>query len=110
VGTCLWSALAFAFAILGGPQRSPLRVDEWHHEYLGQAACLVGAATDARWLVRAGGLLAADDASQHIYQRVNPNLAIVSPLNIGYRLTLGRTLAIVDLNRWLDRTVNRLLH
>ena len=109
MNVCAWSALAFVLAIVGGPQRGPLRFDQWHHEYIGQAACAVGALTHSRIIVKVGGYLAADDATQHVYQRVNANLEIVSPLNIGYRLTLGTAVPIVRLNRWLDSVINRLL-
>lgn len=109
MNTCLWSALAFVASIAGGPQRGPLRFDQWHHMYAGAAVCAVGAATGSRWIVRVGAVVSADDAIQHVYQRVNADLGIVSPLHIGYRLTLGQAVPIVKLNRWLDSFVGRLL-
>jgi hypothetical protein len=102
MGTCLWSALAFALAIVGGPQRSPLRFDEFHHEYIGQAACIVGAATHSKLILGFGWVVAVDDATQHVYQRMNNNLAIRSPLNIGYRFTLGRVPLFEKLGHFFD--------
>jgi hypothetical protein len=109
MNTCLWSAVAFALSIIGGPQRGPLRFDQWHHAYAGAAVCAAGAAVHSRFVVRVGGAVLADDAVQHVYQRVNANLDIVSPLNVGYRLTLGTAVPVARLNRWLDSFVNRLL-
>ena len=102
MGSCLWSALAFALAIVGGPQQSPLRFDEFHHEYIGQAACVVGALTHSHLILGFGKIVAADDATQHVYQRMNGNLAIRSPLNIGYRFTLGRLPLFDKLGHALD--------
>jgi hypothetical protein len=100
----------FVASIADGPQRSPLRFDEWHHEYAGMATCAAGAVLHARTLERVGAFVALDDGTQHVYQRVNHDLGIVSPLNVGYRVTLGAVVPVTKLNRWLDAFVNRLLH
>lgn len=107
--TCLISAGVFVGSIMGGPQRGPLRFDQFHHQYIGAAACGVGALTHSKLLTKIGAFISLDDATQHLYQRMNNNLDIVSPLNIGYRVTLGTAIPVRRLNRWLDNAVNHLL-
>ena len=108
---CAIGLVMFLAGIVNGPQRSPLRFDEWHHEYVGVAACAVGQATHHQWIVRLGEVAALDDGTQHLYQRMNlpligpAALGIRSPLNIGYRATLGRIPLISELNAWLDRVL-----
>lgn len=102
---CAVSALVFIGSIVGGPQRSPLRFNELHHEYIGQAACAIGALTHSKLILGFGEIVAADDATQHLYQRANGDLSIRSPLNIGYRFTLGRLPFVARLNTWLDRVL-----
>ncbi len=106
MGTCLWSAVFFVAAMIGGPQRSPLRFNEMHHEYVGQVMCLAGAALHSHLLEGLGGVLAADDAVQHIYQRANGNLGIESPLDMAYQRTLGRLPPFMRLDRFFDRTLH----
>ncbi len=102
---CLLSALVFVGSIAGGPQRSPLRFDEMHHEYIGLGACALGAVTHSRFFIKVGAVIAADDASEHLYQRINNNLSLESPLSFGYQETLWRIGPVRDLNRWLDRAL-----
>ncbi len=102
---CLVSAFVFIGAIASGPQRSPLRFDEWHHEYIGLAACALGQATHSRFLVTTGAFIAADDAEEHLFQRINNNTTIESPLGLGYQLTIGRLKPVIGLNIWLDRAM-----
>lgn len=106
---CLTSAVVFVGSIAGGPQRTPLRFAEIHHGYYGAVACGVGALTHSKFLTKVGAFILADDATQHLYQRMNNNLDIVSPLNIGYRVTIGAAVPVQRLNRWLDKAVNSLL-
>lgn len=105
---CLLAALGFLLAIVGGPQRSPLRFDELHHEYAGQLVAALGGVLDVRALVLVGGLVAAEDTIQHVYQRMNGNLAIAGPLTLAYRATLGRLALVAAVNAWLDRAMRRL--
>ena len=106
---CLTSAAVFVGSIAGGPQQRPLRFDEFHHEYIGVSACALGAATHFKFLTRVGAFIAADDAIQHLYQRVNNDLTITSPLTLGYRVTIGATVPVQRLNRWLDKVLGHLL-
>ena len=99
---CLLSAGVFVGSIVGGPRRGPLRFDQWHHQYIGGTACAVGALAHSKLLTKVGAFISLDDATQHLYQRMTNNLDIVSPLNIGYRLTIGTVVPVQRLNRWLD--------
>ncbi len=102
---CALGVMMFVGAIVNGPQRSPLRFDQWHHEYLGVGACAAGQLTHSAWIVRFGEVMALDDGTQHLYQRVNHDLTLRSPLTIGYQVTLGRLPLFNVLNQWLDRAL-----
>ena len=102
LGGCLLSAGVFVASIVGGPQRAPLRFDDMHHAYLGAAVCGVGVVTHSRLLQGIGLAITVDDAAQHMAQRVTGDLGLRSPMNIGYRLTLGKIVPVARLGAWLD--------
>jgi hypothetical protein len=87
---------------VGGPQRAPLRFDAMHHEYIGVAACGLGAVTHSRIVTSLGASLALDDGLQHGVQRISGDLSFRSPLTLGYQVTLGTSVPMQQLNRWLD--------
>lgn len=99
---CLVSSGVFVGSIVNGPQQSPLRFDEMHHAYIGAAVCAAGSALHSKKMQWVGAIVLADDATQHLYQRMNNDLAIRSPLNIGFRFTFGRVPLVNQIGRLLD--------
>lgn len=103
---CLLGVGLFVGSIVAGPQQDELAFNQFHHEYIGVAACSIGAVMHSKFLTTIGAYIALDDGLQHGIQRLGNDPLYRSPLNYGYRLTLGKVIPIQKLNRWLDRILN----
>jgi hypothetical protein len=88
---------------------SHLRVDAWHHLYLGVVLFLSSYAAGARrprlgLVLRVAGLaLAVDDAFQHVVQAVTGDLSFRSPLHVVFAWMYQKWGWVRGLSQWLDR-------
>ena len=109
----LASVAVFGLAMLLGIVRglndpgSHLRLDGWHHLYLGVVVFLLSFAAGERrrlaLVLRVVGLtLAWDDAFQHAVQAVTADLAFRSPLHLIYAWTYDQWAWVRALTQWLD--------
>lgn len=86
--------------------RSPFRMREWHHAYVGGLLVLLG------WYLRSptgcflqllGLVLTFDDDYQHTEQTLNGDIEFMSPLHRLFGATLWRVPGVPALVRFLDR-------
>src|SRR5262245_47227132 len=86
---------------------SHLRIDAWHHLYLGVVVFLLSYAAVRRPLLALvlrwiGVVLAWDDALQHLVQAITGDLAFRSPLHVVYAWTYERWEWVRAVTQWLD--------
>lgn len=114
----VFSVLIFATAMFVAKKRgldrlegSDLRLNEWHHGYLGVtwfalgSICL-GASTwraVAWFFIVLGVVVSWDDAMQHAAQTIYEDVKRTSPLHRLYGWLYARSALIRRVNAWLDR-------
>ncbi|MGH7753031.1 MAG: hypothetical protein ACREN5_09455 [Gemmatimonadales bacterium] len=100
------AAATFAWAVwynvgVGHPE---VRLNAWHHFYLGVMLGLVGVARRNPWVLGIGAVVTADDAWQHAVH-VLGNLTYQSPLHYLFGVWLWPLAPV----RWITGVLNAVL-
>lgn len=85
----------------GAVGQPDVRLDEWHHLYLGLGIAVAGGVTRRPLLLCLGAAIAADDAWQHLLQ-VSGAWTYASPLHALFGRYLWPLTVVQRLTAWLN--------